>query len=43
MSEIDRLVRDSIIPARFLEPEMRADFYIDENRKKVWALSIPIS
>ncbi len=42
MTELERIVKNAIVEPNFLEPETRDDFYIDENRKKVWALSIDL-
>ena len=42
MTEIDKIMQNGIIPTNFLSPEMICDFYVDENRKKIWAIGIDL-
>lgn len=42
MIEIERILHNGIIPKSFLLPETRCDFYIDEKRKKTWAIAIDL-
>lgn len=40
MTEIERLLKEKIISPDFLKPETICDFYVDETRKKTWAIEI---
>lgn len=42
MAEIERILSKGQIPQKFLEPETRNDFLVDEYRKKLWAISIDL-
>lgn len=42
MTEIERILQNGVIPENFLLPETRCDFYIDEKRKKTWAIAIDL-
>lgn len=42
MTEIERIINEGILPANFFKPEVLCDFYVDENRKKVWGIQIEL-
>ena len=42
MSEIDRIISKGIIKSDFLKAETKCDFYIDEKRKKIWAVELDL-
>lgn len=42
MTEVERIVREGIIPREFLEPEIRNDFLVGVDRKKLWAISLDL-
>lgn len=42
MTEIERILNKGVISDRFLIPEEKCDFYIDENRKKIWAIGLDL-
>jgi len=42
MTECERIIKEDILPASFFEPETICDFYIDEKRKKIWAVLIDL-
>lgn len=42
MTECERIIEQGILPKSFFEPETICDFYVDENRKKVWAVEIDL-
>lgn len=42
MTECERIIRSGGVSKSFLEPETICDFYVDENRKKVWAIEIDL-
>ena len=42
MTECERIVKEGILPESFFEPETRNDFFVDENRKKIWAILIDL-
>lgn len=42
MTECERIIRDGILPRSFFEPEEQCGFWVDENRKKVWAIEIDL-
>jgi lipopolysaccharide cholinephosphotransferase len=41
-TECERIIREGILPADFFKPEIICDFYVDENRKKIWAIEIDL-
>lgn len=42
MTEIDRIIEKGSISEDFLKPETICDFYVDESRKKIWAIELDI-
>ena len=42
MTECERIIRKGQLSPDFLKPETRNEFYVDENRKKLWALSLDL-
>ena len=42
MTEIERIIEKGIITEDFLKPETRCDFYVDVERKKVWAVMLDL-
>lgn len=42
MTEAERIISDGILPPSFFIPETICDFYVDEFRKKVWAIEIDL-
>lgn len=42
MTESERIISKGVLPENFLEPETRDDFYVDVDRKKLWAVSLDI-
>lgn len=42
MTEVERIIRGGVISDKFLEPETICDFYVDEQRKKVWGIGIDL-
>ena len=42
MTEIDRLLQKGVMPESFLFPETRCGFFVDEKRKKTWAIAIDL-
>lgn len=42
MTEYERIISKGQILPEFLLPETRNDFYVDENRKKLWAISLDL-
>ena len=40
MTECERIVEQGILPASFFREETICDFYVDEKRKKIWAVCI---
>lgn len=42
MTEIERVLSTGILPEDFCKPETIYDFYVDEQRKKVWALELDL-
>lgn len=42
MTECERIIKKGIIKESFLESETRNDFYVDENRKKLWMISLDL-
>ena len=42
MTEIERIIKEGTIKENFLEPEVICDFYVDEQRKKIWAIEIDL-
>ena len=42
MSEINRILSKGIFKESFLAPEIICDFYVDENRKKLWLVSLDL-
>lgn len=42
MLEIDRILDKGIIHKNFLLPETRCNFFVDENRKKIWAIELDL-
>ncbi len=42
MTECDRIIKDKILPESFFKAETICDFFVDERRKKLWALNIDL-
>ena len=42
MTEVERIITEGRVPHNFLQPETICDFFVDENRKKVWAVGIDL-
>lgn len=42
MSECERIIKEGILPETFFEPELRCEFYVDETRKKIWAIELDL-
>ncbi len=42
MTECERIIKEGILPASFFKPETICDFYVDETRKKIWAIEIDL-
>lgn len=42
MTEVERIVKEGVLPNSFFKPETICDFYVDENRKKIWAILIDL-
>jgi lipopolysaccharide cholinephosphotransferase len=41
-TECERIVSEGILPADFFKPETICDFYVDETRKKIWAVELDL-
>lgn len=42
MTECERIIKNGILNQNFLKPETRNDFFVDENRKKLWMISLDL-
>lgn len=42
MTECERIIKEGILPESFFIPETICDFYVDEQRKKIWAIEIDL-
>lgn len=42
MTEIERIIKDGVLPLSFFRSEIISDFYVDEKRKKIWAVSLDL-
>ena len=42
MTECERIIEEGILPKDFFKPETICDFYVDEKRKKIWAIEIDL-
>lgn len=42
MTECERIIEQGILPKSFFEPETICDFYVDEKRKKIWAVELDL-
>ena len=42
LTECERIVRKGVVSKEFLEPEYREGFYVDAERKKLWAVSLDL-
>jgi lipopolysaccharide cholinephosphotransferase len=42
MTECDRIIDSGILKESFFYPESICDFYVDENRKKIWAIVLDL-
>ena len=42
MTECERIIKEGILPETFFKPETICDFYVDEMRKKIWAIEIDL-
>lgn len=43
MTECERIIKEGVLPTSFLKPETICDFYVDEIRKKIWAIELDLS
>lgn len=42
MTEVERIIKEGILSESFFKPETICDFYVDEKRKKIWAIEIDL-
>lgn len=42
MTEIERIINKGILPEEFLKEEVRCEFFVDEKRKKLWAIGLDL-
>lgn len=42
MTETERIIKEGILQESFFKPETICDFYVDEKRKKIWAIQIDL-
>lgn len=42
MTECERIIKEGILPESFFLPETICDFYVDDGRKKLWAILIDL-
>lgn len=42
MTEVERIIKDGILPESFFEEEVRCDFLVTNARKKIWAIEIDL-
>lgn len=42
MTECERIIKEGILPESFFKPETICDFYVDEKRKKIWAVELDL-
>lgn len=42
MTECERIIKEGILPETFFKPETICDFYVDETRKKIWAIELDL-
>ena len=42
MTECERIIEQGILPQSFFDPETICDFYVDEKRKKIWAVELDL-
>ncbi len=42
LTECERIIQNGTLPQSFFEPEIRCDFLVDENRKKIWAIEMDL-
>lgn len=42
MTEIERIIQKGVITPDYLDSEVQCDFLVDENRKKLWAISLDL-
>ncbi len=42
MTECERIIQQGILPKSFFEEEVRCDFKVDLNRKKIWAIELDL-
>lgn len=42
MTECERFIEEGIFKSDFFKPETRCDFFVDENRKKIWAVELDL-
>lgn len=42
MTECERIRKEGILPDSFFKPETICDFYVDETRKKIWAVELDL-
>lgn len=42
MTECERFIEEGVFNSEFFNPEWRCDFFVDETRKKIWAVEIDL-
>lgn len=42
MTECERILEKGILPSSFFEAEIISDYYVDEKRKKIWAIELDL-
>ena len=42
MTECERILEKGILPSSFCEAEIISDYYVDEKRKKIWAIELDL-
>ena len=42
MTECERIIQNGVVPRSFFKPEEQEGFWVDEKRKKVWAIEIDL-
>ena len=42
MTECEKIIEKGFLPESFFQPETICDFYVDEKRKKIWAINLDL-
>lgn len=42
MTEVERIIKEGVLPESFFYEETRCDFFIDKKRKKIWAIEMDL-